>query len=143
LGLVQSLLKGAVVYGHKIVSHRNTMVHVDRRRDHGTAGPFIDTIILNELLHKYVYEFFRTPEANTSQTRQLDRILEIGSGSGMLISSAAKNLANARQFIAIDININALHCTMRNFLANNPQKSLVGLCARFSDIPLKGGIPAL
>jgi methylase of polypeptide subunit release factors len=133
---MRAALKGAVVYGHKIVSHRNIMVHVDRRRDQGTAGPSIDTIILNELLHKYIYEFYRTPEANTVDAQTLGRVLEIGSGSGMLISSAAKNLPNVKEFIAIDININALHCTTRNFMANNPQRSLVGICAHFSDIPL-------
>ena len=111
---IRSALKDALVYGHKIVAHRNTIVHVDRRRD-DAAGPFIDTLILNELMHKYVYEHFR---AERSPNQFCRRIMEIGCGSGMLFASALQNIGQIERAIALDVSIGAVACAYRNVCAN-------------------------
>ena len=113
---VRSALKNALVYGHKIVAHRNTFVHVDRRRDDGTAGPFIDTLILNEMLHKYVYEHFNT----SSVDKVFEKAMEVGTGSGMLIAACFQNLPGIRRVVAMDTIMESVHCAYRNVLANHP-----------------------
>src|ERR1017187_5671225 len=112
----RAALKNAVVYGHKIVGHRNTMVHVDRRRDVGTAGPFIDTLILNEMLHTYLYE--TAPQVVRQAGTGMQSALEVGCGSGLLIASCAQNLPSLTRVTAMDSNMNAVHCTHRNLQAN-------------------------
>jgi len=115
----RAALKNAVVYGHKIVAHRNTMVHVDRRRDVGTAGPFIDTVILNEMLHTYLYE------SASEEFRQfgtgIRSAIEVGCGSGLLIASCAQNLPSLVKVTAVDLSMNAVHCTYSNIHANLPR----------------------
>ena len=111
----RSALKNALVYGHKIVAHRNTMVHVDRRRDLGTAGPFIDTLILNEMLHKYVYESISGTGGGEPVFRSA---LEVGCGNGLLIASCAQNVPGLERLIAVDPIMEAVHCAYRNVEAN-------------------------
>jgi hypothetical protein len=129
---VRSALKNALVYGHKIVAHRNTVVHVDRRRDEGTAGPFIDTLILNEMLHKYVYEHFE----DAGVERRFEKVMEVGTGSGMLIASCFQNLPGIRRIVALDTVMESVHCAYRNVLANHPEYKKVKpseyfVCGRF------------
>jgi methylase of polypeptide subunit release factors len=129
---VRSALKNALVFGHKIVAHRNTFVHVDRRRDEGTAGPFIDTLILNEMLHKYVYEHFE--EAGVG--RRFEKAMEVGTGSGMLIAACFQNLPGIRRIVALDTIMESVHCAYRNVLANHPEYKKVKpseyfVCGRF------------
>ena len=111
-----SALKNALVYGHKIVSHRNTIVHVDRRRDEGTAGPFIDTLILNEMMHKYFYEHAATLAPDNAHL--FTKAAEVGCGNGLLIASCAQNLPRLSTVTAIDPVMTAVHCAYRNFIAN-------------------------
>lgn len=115
---MRSALKNALVYGHKIVAHRNTMVHVDRRRDQGTAGPFIDTVVLNEMMHKYVYEFIKH---DGSADGPFSVVAEVGCGNGLLISSCVQNVPSVRRLVAVDPVMAAVHCTYRNVQANRRQ----------------------
>jgi len=129
---VRSALKNALVYGHKIVAHRNTFVHVDRRRDEGRAGPFIDTLILNEMLHKYVYEHFE----DVAIERRFEKAMEVGTGSGMLIAACFQNLSGIRRIVALDTVMESVHCAYRNVLANHPEYKKVKpsecfVCGRF------------
>lgn len=127
----RAALKNALVFGHKIVAHRNTIVHVDRRRDQGVAGPFIDTLILNEILHKYIYE---CPTAFDIQTA-----VEVGCGSGMLVCSCAQNLPGLKQVFAIDTEIGAIDCTHRNFAnaqLGGMKQELISICAPYGTVAL-------
>lgn len=129
---VRSALKNALVYGHKIVAHRNTFVHVDRRRDDGTAGPFIDTLILNEMLHKYVYEHFEDSRVE----KRFEKAMEVGTGSGMLIAACFQNLPGIHRVVALDTVMESVHCAYRNVLANHPAYGKVKaseyfVCGRF------------
>lgn len=114
----RSALKTALVYGHKIVGHRNTFVHVDRRRDIAAAGPFIDTLLLNELLHKFIYEP-RYPKLQNELTA-ITSVLDIGCGSGFLLASLGQNLRELQRIEAVDCSAEAILCAKRNLDANRP-----------------------
>ena len=61
--VARNILKGMLASGHKLIGHRNTLVHVDRRNDFDVFGPSIDTLYLNEMLFKYLYEYERLYQA--------------------------------------------------------------------------------
>lgn len=128
-------LKSAVVYGHKIVAHRNTIVHVDRRKDIDTAGPFIDSIILNEMLHSYLYEYAYDAKWDENSSEAFQTALDIGCGNGLLITSAAQNIGSLKRLIAVDPNVYSTACTTRNFSANVRKKRLISVSGIFSDFP--------
>ncbi|GJM43217.1 MAG: hypothetical protein DHS20C21_00590 [Gemmatimonadota bacterium] len=111
----RSALKKVLMLGHKIVGHRNTFVHVDRRRDLGVAGPFLDTILLNEMAHKYIYEHMHQDEV---AALQLKSVLEIGCGSGLLAAAASQNLPSITRLEAIDMSPESVLCAYRNVEAN-------------------------
>jgi len=128
-------LKNALVYGHKIVAHRNTIVHVDRRRDEGTAGPYIDTMVLNEILHRYIYEWARDDSSASFRSAA-----EIGSGCGLLIAACGQHMPSALRLFAVDPSMAAVACTHRNFFANNRlhvKRRFIGICSKFEDTDLK------
>jgi methylase of polypeptide subunit release factors len=131
----RSALKNALVYGHKIVAHRNTIAHVDRRRDEGTAGPYIDTMILNEVLHRYIYEW-----AQQDADYPFRSAAEIGSGCGLLIAACGQHLPGAVRVFAVDPSIAASACTYKNFFANNrprPDRRFIAICGTFEDTDLR------
>lgn len=132
---IRSSLKGAVIYGHKIVAHRNTLVHVDRRKDIDTAGPFIDTIILNDMLHSYLYEYACEAKWSADSPEAFRSAIDIGCGNGLLITSAAQNLPSLQRVVALDPNVFSVVCANRNFAANNRKKRLISICGMFSDFP--------
>jgi len=128
-------LKNALVFGHKIVAHRNTIVHVDRRRDESVAGPYIDTLVLNEILHRYIYERTREDAKN-----QFLSAVEIGSGCGLLIAACGQYLPSAIHLAAVDPSMAAVACTHKNFFANNrphAKRRFIAICSKFEDTDLK------
>jgi len=105
----QNLLKEILSTGHKIISHRGVLIHVDRRHDVEVFGPSIDTILLSEILAQDVYE---------SEGSHIQKALEIGCGNGLLTISIAKHCRNLEELHSIDINFNAITCANRNLVAN-------------------------
>jgi methylase of polypeptide subunit release factors len=128
--MARNVLKTMLASGHKIIGHRNTFVHVDRRADRGVFGPAIDTLYLNEMLFKYLYEDERLAQPHldfakfapstadyanldTTATPLFGHVLEIGSGNGLLIASFVTNVAWMDRFAAIDPSLRAVACTYR------------------------------
>jgi len=128
--MARNVLKAMLASGHKIIGHRNTFVHVDRRADRGVFGPSIDTLYLNEMLFKYVYEDERLAQPrldfarfapspadyanlNTAASPLFGDVLEIGPGNGLLIASFVKNVAWMDRFAAVDPSLRAIDCTYR------------------------------
>lgn len=112
-------LKSVLVYGYKIVGHRNTMVYLDRRREGGAAGPFIDTLVLNEMLQKYLYEMYcENPALHAAAPDgAFPTVVEVGCGSGFLLASCAQNLPGLKHLVGIDVEIQAVHSAYRNVRA--------------------------
>jgi methylase of polypeptide subunit release factors len=109
-GLMQkNVLKEILSTGHKIIVHRGTLVHVDRRKDIEVFGPSIDTLLLAEILAQTLYE---------SGNLRVKKALEIGCGNGLLTVSIAKNCKTLEELHSIDINYNAISCTYRNLRGN-------------------------
>src|SRR5262249_47308335 len=81
---------------------------------------FIDTVILNEMLHTYLYE--SAPEELRQLSTGIRSAIEVGCGSGLLIASCAQNLPSLMGVTAMDFRMNAVHCTYRNIHANLPRR---------------------
>lgn len=105
----KNFLKEILSTGHKIIVHRGTLVHVDRRQDIEVFGPSIDTLLLAEILSQTIYE---------SEFLRVKKALEIGCGNGLLTVSLAKNCKSLEELHTIDINFNATSCTYRNLRGN-------------------------
>src|SRR4029077_8205677 len=46
----RNVLKAVLMSGHKLVSHRGILTHVDRRFEPQVFGPSIDTLVMAEIL---------------------------------------------------------------------------------------------
>ena len=108
----KNILKEILSSGHKIIVHRGSLIHVDRRKDLEVFGPSIDTLLLAEVLAQLIYE---------SEKIKISKALEIGCGNGLLTVSLAKNLKTLNEFYTIDINFCAINCTNRNLKGNISQ----------------------
>lgn len=109
--LARNALKKAISDSHRLVYHRGVLAHVDRREDRTVFGPSIDTVLMSEILAQQVYEM---PKASSG----VSAVLEIGSGSGLLIAGAARHLPNPSALTAIDLDIGAVVCTRKNVQLN-------------------------
>jgi methylase of polypeptide subunit release factors len=101
----RNYLKNILATGHKIVYHRGTLIHVDRRADAGVFGPSIDTVLLAEILARDVFE---------SRDSRVHAVLEIGCGSGMLAAAVMRHTSALERLSAIDVDFPAVSCTWRN-----------------------------
>lgn len=120
------LLRSALYDPHKVVLHRNVLIHIDRRGPAEVFGPSIDTLVLNEWLFTNRYLAQRTiankiyfedvirrgPTEISASTGSA--LLEVGSGNGLLTATYAKNEAMVRRFTAIDISLPAIAATYHN-----------------------------
>ncbi len=101
-------IKNIVESGHKVIAHAGTLIHVDRRTESTVSGPSIDTLVLAEILRGYL----------TAEPSPVRRVLEVGSGSGMLSASVACHAQALEELFAIDTNFRAVACTDKNLNIN-------------------------
>lgn len=99
-------LKSILASGHKLVYHRGTLIHVDRRREGTVFGPSIDTILMSEVLAQDIYE--------RSDRLGVRDVLEIGAGNGMLAAGAFRHLPNLCHLVCVDVDPSAINCTRKN-----------------------------
>ncbi len=111
----------------KVVLLRNTLVHVDRQASPTVFGPSIDTLIVADWL---LTNRFATQRQDPRQQRYLDdpmgpaatldicrsgtTVLEIGTGSGLILATFTKNEATLHAFDAIDVSVEAVTSTYIN-----------------------------
>jgi methylase of polypeptide subunit release factors len=103
----RNLAKSFLTSGHKIVLQNGILTHVDRRVDQGVFGPTIDTLLLSDIALNDV-----DPRAGAP------RALEVGSGSGHVISAVASKTNGASACTFIDISPTAVSCTWKNLVGN-------------------------
>lgn len=109
----------------KIVILRNILVHVERGA--GVFGPSIDTLVVADWLianrlAKYRLDsecakYFRDPLSRTTTaeiTESGRSVLEIGSGSGLILASVTRNEARLHRFDAIDKHLGSISTTYNN-----------------------------
>jgi methylase of polypeptide subunit release factors len=108
----KNYLKRVLTSGHKLVSHRGILVHVDRRNEARVFGPSIDTILVSEELARCLYEQFSS--ALTGKPQGPTRVLEIGTGSGFLSAGIVRYLASLENLICVDVESTAIFCTEKN-----------------------------
>ena len=108
----KNILKEILSTGHKLIYHRNILLHVDRRKDLGVFGPTIDTVLITEILAQQIFE---------TENHNIKSALEIGCGNGLITVAIANNCKNLDSITAIDIDFNSINCCHRNLRANlNP-----------------------
>ena len=83
------------------------MTVVDQRVDSGVAGPFIDTLLLAELLAR---DFW--PRVHDG-TLEIKAAMEVGSGSGMLAASILRHVPHLRLLLCWDTEPQAIMRTDR------------------------------
>ncbi len=113
----RNILKAILASGHKLISHRGVLTHVDRRHEASVFGPSIDTLVMAEILARDLYEesFLRGPEFR----EEPGLALEIGSGSGFLSAGLARHLSWLTELCCVEIDFQAIACTAKNLrLAN-------------------------
>jgi methylase of polypeptide subunit release factors len=103
-------LRKMLVSGHKLIFHRGVLVHVDRRSDTTVFGPSIDTIVMAELLAEGVYRRKDDP------TTLPQSVIEIGTGSGMLLAGALTALPSVERLVGVELDFGSVVCTHRNLV---------------------------
>lgn len=112
---------------HKTVLLRNTLVHVDREASPSTFGPTIDTLLISDwlLTNRFAHQrsdlhnaiYYQDPmghSASDAIARTGQRILDVGTGSGMILATFAKNEAMLHSFDAVDPSLDAINAAYRN-----------------------------
>jgi methylase of polypeptide subunit release factors len=110
---------------HKTVLLRNTLVHTDR--EVATFGPSIDTLLISDWLltnrfaaqrqdprNRQFFQYPVGPAATSTIKGTGARVLEVGTGSGLILATFAKNEALLHAYEAIDMSIDAINVTYRN-----------------------------
>ena len=95
---------------HRLVWHRDILIHVDRREEPLVFGPSIDTLHVAELI---VNRYAAVPP-----NEQPARVLELGTGSGLLTASVLRNISGTLQLAGVEIDPVAAFCTHRNWQVN-------------------------
>lgn len=107
--MARNFAKAFLTSGHKLVLQSGILTHVDRRIDSEVFGPTIDTLYLADILLSI-------------PMLPVTRVLEVGSGSGHVISTVACTLESVQSCTFIDINPKSIACTLRNFSGNTKYK---------------------
>ncbi len=113
----RAILKDVIRSPSKVIAHRGVLIDVDRYLESRVFGPSIDTIYLNEVLTKLLIE----PGYSGKYNFKIERALDIGCGNGMLIAGLAERCRSMKFMVAIDTDIQAIQCTIRNtnYVINN------------------------
>ena len=107
-------LKRMLQSSHRLVWHRDVLVHVDRREEPRVFGPSIDTLHLAELIaNRYV---------ELPLGEQPARVLELGTGSGQLAASVLRNLPGVERLTGFEIDPTSAQCTYRNWQINTEDR---------------------
>lgn len=108
----RNTLKSILASGHKLVSHRGVLVHVDRRIDDSVFGPSIDTLVMAEILDSRFFRKMENGQATNGDAPHV--VMEIGSGSGMLCAAMTRYLSSMQELFCIDVDFGACSCTEKN-----------------------------
>jgi methylase of polypeptide subunit release factors len=103
-------LKRMLQSSHRLVWHRDVLIHVDRREEPRVFGPSIDTLHLAELI---AARYARLPPDEHPR-----RVLELGTGSGLLTATVLRNLGGVDVVTGIEIDPSSAFCTHRNWRVN-------------------------
>jgi methylase of polypeptide subunit release factors len=98
----KNIAKAFLQSGHKAVMQYGVLTHVDRRRHFEVFGPSIDTLHMSHIM------------LSDDSFHKIDKILEIGIGSGHIICSAINNKTNLDYVDGIDVNPFAILCSNEN-----------------------------
>jgi methylase of polypeptide subunit release factors len=98
--------KSFLTSGHKLILQNGVLTHVDRRRDSNVFGPTIDTLLLCDIIGK------------DRHASPIEKVVEIGCGSGHITTFLATRLPLTKECVAIDSNPHAISCTARNLDSN-------------------------
>ena len=121
------LVRRFLYLSDKLIVLRNIVVHVDRSASPSVFGPSIDTLFVTDWLFSHRFapahaddanqRFFRDP-LRRAETADLQAsgvsVLEVGTGSGMILASFTKNEPRLHEFSALDINLDAIAATYLN-----------------------------
>lgn len=103
-------LKRMLQSSHRLVWHRDVLVHVDRREEPRVFGPSIDTLHLAELI--------AARYGGLAEHEHPARVLELGTGSGFLATGVLRNLRGVKNLTGIELDASAAFCTHRNWRVN-------------------------
>lgn len=122
------LARRATYANRKIIIIGNVLAQVDRWTAPSVFGPSIDTLIATDwlLTNRFLAArldhtnapFFEDPIPKEAMAalRNGPRVLEIGSGSGLILASFARNEPRLAALDAIDVNVDAVATTYKNCL---------------------------
>lgn len=88
--------------GHKAIVHEGVVTHVDRRRHFEVFGPSIDTLYMGRLVADYV------------RKHEPGSVLEVGVGSGHILTVAIHKNPRTKYVDGIDVNPYSIICTNEN-----------------------------
>lgn len=120
------LARRAIYSNRKIVIVGNVLVQVDRWTAPSVFGPSIDTLIATDWFlserflplryesRNQVYYEDPVPKSAMSSLVRGPRLLEIGSGSGLILASFARNEPTLSALDAIDISLDAISTSFKN-----------------------------
>ena len=115
----RAILKKVLESGHKLVSHRAVLTHVDKRVESNVFGPSIDTLLIAELLAQSIWEENISGSGDSGDGPRI--ALEIGCGSGMLAAELLRHMTSLKEICCIDSDFEAVSCTFKNLrLATSP-----------------------
>lgn len=103
-------LKRMLQSSHRLVWHRDVLVHVDRREEPRVFGPSIDTLHLAELIARRY--------AGLPPNKHPRRVLELGTGSGLLSATVLRNLGGVDRVTGVELDPSSAFCTHRNWRIN-------------------------
>ncbi|MEW8426136.1 MAG: methyltransferase [Candidatus Thiodiazotropha sp.] len=126
----RTVVKNVVRSKSKVIIHRRVLIEVDRYIEESVFGPTIDTLYLNE----FVSRLF-SKQLNLIEHKHVTAAMEIGCGNGLLTTGLANYCSNLKRLVAVDTEVQAIHCTarnVRNVLKKNNNISFYGIVGEFT-----------
>lgn len=121
------VVRRATSLSGKTILLRNVLVHVDREQSPTVFGPSIDTLIMADWLmtNRFAQQrsdptldkFYEDPlsrDATENLSNGGRRVLEVGSGSGLILATFARNEAILDRLAAVDVDLAAISSTYLN-----------------------------
>ncbi|MCG7977254.1 MAG: methyltransferase [Candidatus Thiodiazotropha endolucinida] len=126
----RTVIKNVVRSKSKVIIHRCVLIEVDRYFEDSVFGPTIDTLYLNEFVSRLFSKLL-----NIIEHKHVTAAMEIGCGNGLLTAGLASKCSNLKRLVAIDTEVQAIHCTTRNVqnvLKKNNGISFYGVVGEFT-----------